>query len=306
MTALPLDAAPAGLRIAQPDDRDRYKAAVEAGKQMGWGYYFPYLLAHDKPGRQAMLLDEDGGSVCVYRWQTDGARSRLDLYLPPIPLDVGALRRCLERANDFNGDRSARVVRIDAKDTAAMSELPLRIRERRQQYVFAPRTYADLSGTRCYTIRRKVALVERLPDVAVAPFAPAHADACRALLERWRSAHRQAHGTAGGAGVSRRMIDLAGTLPESDLRGEVVHVDGRLVSFAFGGEIRRGLASSVDRKCDNEVRGLSSFHFRSFLLGLRDFDLVNDGSDAGRPGLRQLKESFRPVEMHAEHQATQR
>ena len=77
-------------------------------------------------------------------------------------------------------------------------------------------------------------------------------------------------------------------------------------AVAFGGEIRPGLACSFERKCDTEVRGLSYFHFRSLFLRLRDYQLVNDGSDAKRAGLRQLKESFRPVARHLEYQATQR
>ena len=37
-----------------------------------------------------------------------------------------------------------------------------------------------------------------------------------------------------------------------------------------------------------------------------DVPAINDGSDAGRSGLRQLKDSFRPVAMHAEFRASQR
>ena len=85
----------------------------------------------------------------------------------------------------------------------------------------------------------------------------------------------------------------------------VVLVNGRVSAFAFGGEIRPGLGCSFDRRSDPEIRGLSYFSLRSFLLKLQDFDVVNDGSDAGRDGLRQIKDSFRPIEMHAEYRATQ-
>ncbi len=60
-----------------------------------------------------------------------------------------------------------------------------------------------------------------------------------------------------------------------------------------------------EAKSDTSVRGLSYFQRHSLLSKLRDFDLVNDGSDAGRPGLRQLKNNFRPVEMHVEYRGTQ-
>ena len=307
MTIPELSGVLAGLKVVAIEDLDRYKAAVEAGGQMGWGYYFPNLLAQNRPGRSAMLWTVDAGSLCVFRWQARDRAPRLDLYLPPIPLSVAALRRSLDRANDFNGDRSAQVNRIDAKDAVVMSAIPaLRVRERRVQYVFAPGTYENLDGKLYRTIRRNVALFEGRVDVEIAPYSRSHAQGCKELLARWKKTHRDAHGTAGGAGGSSRAIELAGTLPEGDLGGEVVLVDGRVAGFALGGEIRPGLACAFERKCDNDLRGLTYFQFRSFLLSLRGFERVNDGSDAGRAGLRQLKNSFRPLEMHAEYRATQR
>ena len=306
MKALEATGALAGLKVAHIDDLDRYKAAVERGRQTGWGYYFPYLLSVNRPDRSATLMSEEEGSICVFRWRVEETGERLDLHLPPIPMNAPVLRRCLERANDFNRGFSARILRIDAADAPVLTGLPyLRVRERRQQYLFAPSTYENLTGTNLRTIRRHVARVEQLPDVHVAPYSPSHAGECMELLSRWKKTHREMHGTAGGTGASRRAIELAGRLPARDLCGEVVFVDGRLAAFVFGGEIRPGLACAFDRKCDSEIRGLSYFQFRSFLLGLRDFERVNDGSDAKRTGLRQLKDSFRPVEMHAEFRAEQ-
>ena len=39
---------------------------------------------------------------------------------------------------------------------------------------------------------------------------------------------------------------------------------------------------------------------------MTDCERVNDGSDVGRDGLRQLKESLRPVARHVEFRASQR
>ncbi len=295
-----------GLEILERGHLSRYKAAIAVGRQTGWGYYFPYLLSCNAPGRSAMLLAEDEGSICVFRWRVRGGLPRLDVYLPPAPMHAGVLQRCIERANEFNGDLSARVMRIDEADADAVASAGLRVRPSKMQYVYEPGAYDDLAGKRFTTLRRSVARVERLPDVQVLPYSTSHAGACHALLAEWKAAHRDAHGTAGGAGTSRRALELAGVLPEQDLRGEVVLVDGRLAAFALGGEIRPGLACSFERKCDTSVQGLSYFHLRSFLRSLREFERVNDGSDTGRAGLRQIKEMFRPVAMHAEHRARQR
>lgn len=295
------------LEILTAEHSKRYKAAVEAGAQMGWGYYFAHLLAQNRVGRSAIMIGEDDGSICVFRWRLRKSKPRLDVYLPPIPMNVAVLRRCLERANEFNGDVSARIMRVDAHDVDAVLELPqLSARERRRQYIFAPANYEELSGKKRYTIRRNVAFVSQLPDVEIKAFSVELADGCLRLLERWTSSHRASYGTAGGAGVSRRAIELASRLPESDICGEVVLIDGEVSAFAFGGEIRPGLGCSFERKCDTDVRGLSYYHFRSLLLKLRDYEQVNDGSDTGRAGLTQLKNSFRPIDMHVEYRASQR
>ena len=273
---------------------------------MGWGYYFPYLLSRNRPGRSAVLLAEDEDSICTYLWQIKHSQPRLDVYLAPTPMNTAVLARCLERANDFNADKTAKVMRIDAQDAAASAAAGLRVRQRRSQYIFSPDAYRDIGGKNFYTIRRNVNLVAQMPDVEVLQYSPAHAEACHALLNRWQDLHREIHGTSGGVGTSRRAIDLAGTLPAADLQGEVVMIDGSLVAFAFGGEIRPGLAASFERKSDTGVRGLSYFHFRSFLTSMQAFELINDGSDTGRAGLRQLKDSFRPIAMHTEYRGSQR
>jgi hypothetical protein len=296
-----------GLAVLTASDLARYKAAVAAGRQTGWGYYFPFLLTRNRPGRSAVLMIEDEGSVCVFLWRLRNGRPHLDLHVAPAPMNVPVLARCLERANDYNGDFSARVMRVDTKDVPAVSSIHrLHVRQRKMQYLYRPNSYADLSGSRYYTIRRNVARVRKLPDVVVAPYSASHAQACRELLRRWRSHHRQVHGTGGGASISRRALQLAALFGDTDMRGEVILLDGRLVAFAFGGEISPGVGCIFETKTNIEVQGISYFQRLSLISRLADFELVNDGSDTGRKGLRQLKDSFRPVEMHAEYRAFQR
>ncbi len=295
-----------GLEPLSPDHLTGFKRAVEAGGQMGWAYYFPYLLAHEKPGRRSVFIREDDDSLCVFRRDSEGSASRLDLVFPPIPMNTRALVRALELANDFNGDRSTKVLRVDSRDADAVAAVPgVRLRQRRAQYVFEPTRYSSLTGSALHTVRRNVARVERLPEVSVERFQTAHVPECRALLQKWGEHHTSEHGTEGGRGFTRRVLGYVGKLPEVDLSGEVVLVEGRVVAFALGGMIRPGLGCSLERKNDPSIRGLSYFHFRSFLRSLEAFDRVNDGSDVKRAGVRQFKDSFRPVAMEPEYRASQ-
>jgi hypothetical protein len=295
-----------GLEPLAASHLTRYKSAVSESGPLGWGYYFPYLLARGKAGRSAVLVGEDSGTLCLYQWERGEMSDKLELIVPPIPFDHDVLKRCLERANEFNGDRKARILRGDEQDADTVADHPgLEIRQRRAQYLFAPANYEDLSGRRLRTVRRQVAAFEELEGIAIRPMDASDRDACHALLREWKRTHRDAHGTAGGAGTTGRGIDLLGTLPDQDLTGELVFWSDRLVAFALGGEIRPGVACFFDAKSDPSVPGISYAHRRSFMLRMRDFQYLNDGSDTGREGLRQLKDSLRPVRMHLEFRATQ-
>ncbi|MGD8909002.1 MAG: phosphatidylglycerol lysyltransferase domain-containing protein [Chromatiales bacterium] len=295
-----------GLKAVSLNDFSDYASVLQESKPTGSSYYLPGLLSYHRPGHREILLAEDEGSICIYRWESNQGLEHLDIYLAPTPMNTSVLRRCVERVNDFNQDRSARIFRIDEADAKAVASIGFRIRKRREQYIFEPRKYSELGGKELYTVRRNVSRIEKLGDVRIETYTPEYAESCHALLKDWRSNHRERHGSAGGYGSSKRIIDLAGHLPESALTGQVVLINDQLVAFSFGGRIHSKLACSLERKCVNQFTGLTYFQLRNFLLHLSDYQQVNDGSDAGRPGLKQLKDSFRPVGMHAEYRGYQK
>jgi hypothetical protein len=306
MTTLQRSDALEGLEVLKAADLPRYKRAIQAGKQLGFEYYFPHLLARQRGNRSVLMWVEDEGTFCLFILRDVKGVLRLELPVAPTPMSPYVLRRCLERCNAHNGDHSARVLRIDERDAPSVASLlELRVEKRRLQYLYSPAAFADLSGRRYRTLRRNVALVESRPDVEVLPWSRDHDAGCRDLLKRWGEQHRALHGTSGGAGGARRVLDLASHFPEPDLRGEVIRIDGVLAAFAFGGEMYPGVGCFLEARCDPNIRGLSYFQRSHFLAGLTGMEWVNDGSDVGRAGLRQLKDSLRPVGMHAEYRGFQ-
>lgn len=296
-----------GLKIADISDLTLYKEAVKNGEQQGFAYYYPNVLGYNRAGKSAALLVEDEGSVCVFRRTDNDSKTRLDLLLAPSPMNPAVLQRCLERANDFNGDTSSRVLKIDEKDAEIISSVPgLRVRQRKSQFLFAPASYADISSRPFRTMRRGIAKVRARDNLEVVSYSEQHTEACLELLKKWRKNHRDRHGTMGGVGTTRQIIELAGKLGEPDIHGEVIYIDDKLVGFAFGGEIRPGYAAFLEAKCDYEIQGLSIFQRYSFMANLDQYQLINDGPDVGRTGLAQLKNSLQPVGMHIEYQARQK
>lgn len=303
---LHFDDALEGLKAIESSDLPRYKRAVTLGEQIGWGYYFPSLLARNEARSQSVLIEQRGESCCIYLLREKDEGRRLDLLLAPTPMDPRALGQCLERCNDFNADRSARVLRVDEQDCAAVVAAPgVRVRARKKQYLYDPAAFGTLAGRKFRTVRRNVEPFQARDDVAVVALEPKHRKECRALLRRWKAQQIESHGSAGGAGSSRRAVAMLGLLGSPDLFGQGLMIEGRFCGFALGGEIRPGFGCFFEAKCDNEIQGLTYFQRYRFLTAMPDCRVVNDGSDAGRAGLRQLKQSLRPVAMHEEYRASQ-
>lgn len=295
-----------GLRVLSLEDLAAYKRAVDAGQQLGWGYYFPYLLSRHRPPESVVLVEEDAGSMCVYLWRSRNAKPKLDLIVAPTPMQPAVVVRALERANEYNRSRSARILRVDAQDCAGLVDMPwLSVRPRKAQYLYAPDAFGELAGGKYRTLRRNVIRVREMEDVQVLPYADSFEADCRKLLKRWGKSHREMHGTAGGVGASSRALELAKHFGEADVRGQVILIGGKLRAFGLGGEIRPGVGCFFDAKSDNRVPGLAYFQRYSFLSTQHDLRLINDGSDVGRAGLGQLKQSLRPVGMHEEFRVYQ-
>jgi len=295
-----------GLRRLGLEDLPRWKQALEQAQPKGFGCYFAYVLAHQGSRRSTVLVGEDGGSLCCYMLRERRRGPLLDVYLPPMPMDVSIAQRCLERANGFNGNRSARILRIDESEAPRAMQIPgLKVRERRKQYLYAPKAYADLSGKKYQTLRHHLAKIEKRTDIETAPYSDRFAAPCRELLQQWSERYRQTFGKSGGAGLSKRVLALADVLSAPDLTGEVTLLGDRLVGYWLGGQLRPGLGCFVDGKSDLDVPGLGYFQRYRFLTTHDSFELVNDGSDARRSGLRQLKSSLRPAAMHIEYRGIQ-
>ena len=296
----------AGLKVAEPADLAAYDRAIAAGGQTGFGYFFPHILGLNRPGRSAALLVEDEGSICVFRWKRGAAGARLDLAVAPAPMNRAVMMRCLERANEYNRDSSARVLKVDAADAEPLARSgALRVVERKSQYLYSPSTYLDLRGNRFRGIRRYVTRFEQRPDLEIRRYTPRDKPLCLALLERWRRYHRDTHGTLGGVGATRRLLNLADCLGAPALEGEIIFVDGALAAFVFGGQLRSGVGVFSEAKSEAAITGLSVYQRYHFMVGRQHWRLVNDGPDVDRGGLAEFKQRLRPVGMHQEYTVRQ-
>lgn len=285
------------LRPLRRADLNRFKHAFAAARKRPWCYYFPFLLCYSHSPTRSVLWREEQGCLCVFL-SRGTRRPRLDLFVPPIPFDPAALRWCVGLMNEWNGNRSGRILWCDAADARGLSDaLGCSVALKEREYIYSPAAMRALSGSRWRTVRRNVRRIERRPGLHVRDYAPADAPACRDLLAAWENTQGRRHRGLFDRGYTRACLELAPQLPDRDLCGELILMDGEIRAFAFAGEMWPGMASFFVAKTDTRVRGLSYFQRWHVLQRFTDYEHINDASDLRHPGLRQFKRSLRPVRM---------
>jgi hypothetical protein len=111
------------------------------------------------------------------------------------------------------------------------------------------------------------------------------------LLERWQATRedRSDYIPSKDAVIHRA---------ELDLRGRIWTLDGRTIGFAQGEPTQLGKTFTIHfEKADGEYKGVYQTIFLDWANQLKaEYPLVNREQDLGEPGLRQAKETYRPVD----------
>lgn len=87
-------------------------------------------------------------------------------------------------------------------------------------------------------------------------------------------------------------------MADKDLQGHVYLVNGQVRAFTFGGEIRPDLGCLLLAIADPEVTSLSYLVRHHFFANMQHCPTINDGSDGGDTGLKEMKQRFRPCGLH--------
>ncbi len=174
-------------------DLDLFKESFAQGNQKSWCYYFPFLLFFSMSQRRKIIFHQDSGSLCVFlfKYATEEDQTpQLDIYFPPAPFSKKALQNSLELANDFNGNRSARIIWIDEKDSQLIKKaIPhgLNISHLEKEYLYDPQLYRELSGSKFRNLRQNLNRINKNYKPEVYSYDVEYADDCLRLLKKMDS-----------------------------------------------------------------------------------------------------------------------
>lgn len=289
-----------GLEPIRMEDAPRITAAAEAAGVVSWSHFFPYLYLSGRQTSSRRILHEFvEDSALVYRIERRNGKERLTLLLTPFPFSPAALQRARERMWLFNGRRGARIIRMQQSEALLVARAGFEIHHHSDEYIYDAEAVLQQQGSSFATLRRKIARYAG-GIASVRPYQAGDEPACRALLDAWRTELREMGVKIGPYyRYTRACLAEHDTFATSQLVGQVVEVEGAVAAFSFGGGITTSHASIFITVSDRRHPGLAYFQRRSLIEGLSNYRYFNDFNDSNRTGLRQMKRSFRPVQMHS-------
>lgn len=286
------------LSIIRAEDGDRFHDAIDQCRIKSHHYYFPRLLFSGQRKDRLLLFEEVDGSILVYSLQQRVSRLALNLYVPPFPFRTTALQRARERMRDFNRGRAGRIDWVQEEDAHLVASHGFLLSPREQEFIYDRAAVAELNGPGFARVRRYLASLKKYDGLVVREYTARDEEACMAVYRRFR-AQLQAKGVE-PKGYSAMVNCLKGAtrLPASRLRGEVFEIEGTIRAYSFGGPIGPDYGCVFLTVSDHEFPGLAYALRHQMMMNFPALTYFNDSTDNKRAGLREMKERFRPVEMH--------
>ncbi len=300
------ESALSGLRSISLDDLTLYKAALNQSKRICWQHYFPFLYLFSRKDHSEFLISEEGGSVCIYWLSQEESGPNLHLFLLPMPMNVAVLKNCLDRCRDFNNSKKAAVRMVDEGDVGVISSLEgASTVQVCSEYIYDPKFYRTLAGQKARDLAHNLNRVKKREDVEVKYYGAEDESACLALLDEWWEMQKNKYENLEYQRYTKACLKKASQFDKTDLFGKVILVDGKVCSFGFAGEMRKGLANLFIAYSDHNIKGLNYFLYYQLFQDLEGYALAN-GSRADTPGGVFAKEVLCPVSMHGVYRIVQR
>jgi hypothetical protein len=183
---------------------------------------------------------------------------------------------------------------VSPSQAEELSRMGCRVWEDRDNfdYLYRREDMVGLSGRKFHRKKNLVNLFLRNNTCTGKPLLSEYAGDALAILDTWR----QQQGDPGDYAAAREALEKMELL---QLCGGIFYVDDEPVAYSLGEELARGrmwVTHFEKAVADERYRGIYQYVNQAFVSILPEkYELINREQDLGDPGLRQAKESYKPV-----------
>ncbi len=191
-------------------------------------------------------------------------------------------------------DRYRTMKAVSASQAARLAQMGYRVWEDRDNfdYLYAREKLASLSGRKLHRKKNLVNLFLRHNVCIAKPLLEDYAGDALEILEQWGTQQ----GIAGDYAAAREAIENMEAL---QLCGGIFYINEEPVAYTLGEELAQGRIFVIHFEkavLKKEYAGIYQYVNQAFTAVLPEqYELINREQDLGDPGLRQAKESYRPV-----------
>ncbi len=170
-------------------------------------------------------------------------------------------------------------------------------------YVYRVEDLIKLSGKKYHSKKNHVNKFKSLYSWSYQSLSQDDSQECLSLFDRW---HENKGEEAFGLSEEREAVqELFRNWSFLDVRGGCIRVDGKMVAFSVGEPLCGKTAVIHLEHADTDYQGSFAMINQQFLEHeWQDFEFVNREEDMGIPGMRKVKESYRPAFMVKKYIAT--
>jgi len=232
----------------------------------------------------------DGGAVLI----TGEDKGRPFFMLPEGLPDESLLRELFVRYSSMKA--------VAGASAAALEKLGYIVKEDRDNfdYLYSREEMVELSGRKFHRKKNLVNLFTGTYTCEGRPLTEEFRDDALAVLDQWRSVHAEDNDYEAAKEALMLFEEIA-------LCGGIYFVEGRPAAYILGEELTPQMFVVHFEKGVGDFKGLLQFVNRSFASILPEkYNLINREQDLGNEGLRQSKESYRPIGFVKKYRAWER
>ena len=223
-----------------------------------------------------------------------------------------AITKILRTAEENRGDKKFMFVvveKIFADELARYPHAKFNITAERDNfdYVYLAQDLINLSGRKFHGKKNHLnAFRKEYPNAVYLPITEEIIPKCRVELNAWSEMHKRANPDDPFIGYEQAAIhEIFDHFDRFKLKGGAILLDGKVAAFTFGERLNSDTAVIHVEKADSNVRGIYAAINQAFVeREWSNMTYINREEDMGIDGLRQAKESYRPVKLIEKFNAT--
>ena len=216
-----------------------------------------------------------------------------------------AITKILQVAEENRGDKKFMFVvveKIFADELQRYPHAKFNITAERDNfdYVYLAQDLINLSGRKFHGKKNHLnAFRKEYPDAVYRPMTEEIIPQCREQLNRWYAEHKRANPDDPFICYEQAAIHkIFDHFDKFKLKGGAILLDGKVVAFTFGERLNSDTAVVHVEKADSSIRGIYAAINQGFVANeWSDMTFINREEDMGIDGLRQAKESYRPIKL---------